>query len=63
MTPGVTEGYRVGGVSAPAWALFGPALQMSFDGAGNLLVLDVLNNRVVVIEPDGQLVRVVGRKG
>ena len=60
----MTEVYRVGGVDAQEeWAFFGPALQMSFDGVGNLLVLDVLNKRVVVIGSDGQLVRVVGREG
>ena len=36
---------------------------MSFDGAANLLVLDAFNERVVVIGPDGELVRVVGRAG
>ena len=59
----VAEVYRVGGVNAEEWAFFGPALQPSFDGAGNLLVLDVLNRRIIVIGPAGQLVRVVGRWG
>ena len=63
LTLDVTEVYRVGGVNAREWAFFGPALQVSFDGAGNLLVLDAFNKRVVVIGPDGELVRVVGREG
>lgn len=63
LTVDMTELYRVGGLDAQEWAFFGPALQMSFDGAGNLLVLDVVNQRVVVVGPDGQLVRVVGRQG
>ena len=63
LTVDMTEVYRVGGLNAQEWAFFGPALQMSFDGAGNLLVLDSVNQRVVVIGPDGQLVRVVGREG
>ena len=63
LTVDMTEVYSVGGVNAQEWAFFGPALPMSFDGAGNLLVLDVVNNRIVVIGPDGQLVRVVGREG
>ena len=62
-TVDMTEVYRVGGVNAREWAFFGPAVQASFDGAGNLLVLDAFNNRVVVIGPDGELVRVVGREG
>lgn len=65
LTVDMTEVYRVGGVNAPEWALFGPAvaLQASFDGAGNLLVLDAFNKRVVVVGPDGRLVRIVGREG
>ena len=66
LTADMTEVYRVGGASArEEWAFFGPApsLQASFDGAGNLLVLDAANHRVVVIGPDGQLVRLVGREG
>ena len=64
LTLDMTEVYRVGGVDArEEWAFFGPVLWMNFDGAGNLVVLDVLDNRVVVIGPDGGLVRAVGRKG
>lgn len=63
LTVAMTEVYRVGGLNAQDWAFFGPGLQVSFDGAGNLLVLDTVNQRVVVIGPDGQLVRVVGREG
>ena len=63
LTVDMTELYRVGGLNAQEWAFFGPGLQMSFDGAGNLLVLDVVNQRVVVVGPDGQLVRIVGREG
>ena len=65
LTVDMTEVYRAGGVNAPEWALFGPvpALQASFDGAGNLHVLDAFNKRVVVVGPDGRLVRVVGREG
>ncbi len=63
LTVDITEVYRVGGLNAQEWAFFGPALQMSFDGVGNLLVLDVVNRRIVVIGPDGRLVRVVGREG
>lgn len=61
-----TEIYRAGGAAArEEWAFFGPAaaLHASFDGAGNLVLLDAMNKRVIVLEPDGQLVRVVGREG
>ena len=66
LTVDMTEIYRVGGASAQdEWAFFGPepSLQASFDEAGNLLILDAMNKRVVVIGPDGQLVRLVGREG
>ncbi|MDE0358141.1 MAG: hypothetical protein OXN92_10500 [Gammaproteobacteria bacterium] len=64
LTLDMTEVYRAGGADAQEeWAFFGPGLQLRFDGAGNLVVLDVLESRVVVIGPDGQLVRSVGRKG
>ena len=64
LTLELTEIYRAGGVDArEEWAFFGPGLQASFDGTGNLVVLDVLENRIVVIGPDGRLVRSVGRKG
>ena len=64
LTLELTEIYRAGGVDArEEWAFFGPGLQASFDGAGNLVVLDALESRIVVIGPDGRLVRAVGRKG
>lgn len=64
LTLQLTEVYRAGGADAQEeWAFFGPGLQLRFDGAGNLVVLDVLDSRVVVIGTDGQLVRSVGRKG
>ena len=59
----MTEVYRVGGVNAPEWAFFGSVSPTGFDGLGNLLVLDRRNKRVVVIDPDGRLARVVGREG
>ena len=63
LTVDVTEVYRAGGVNAQEWAFFGPSLQVGFDAAGNLLALDAFNKRVVVVAPDGQLERVVGREG
>ena len=56
----LAEVYRVGGLSAPAWAQFVDPDRMGFDAAGNLYVLD---ERVVVIGPGGDLLRIVGRKG
>ena len=60
----VTEVYRVGGANAQEeWAFFGFSVQARFDGAGNLVVMDAFDNRVVVVGPDGRLVRVIGREG
>ena len=57
------EVYRVGGLSAPEWALFTNPTRMGFDAAGNLYVLDRGASRVVVIDPRGNLVMTVGREG
>ena len=57
------EVYRVGGVNAPEWAFFQGSEPVGFDGAGNLYVLDTQASQVVIIDPEGGLVRSVGRKG
>ena len=57
------EVYRVGGLNAPAWAFFEGREPTGFDAAGNLYVLDGQASQVVVIGPDGGLVRTVGREG
>ena len=57
------EVYRVGGMDAPEWALFQDTTGMGFDAAGNLFVVDPSAHRVVVIGPDGELVRTIGREG
>lgn len=63
LAAGLDEVYRVGGLAAPEWAQFVRPIQMGFDGAGNLHVLDPEVGRVVVIDAGGDLVRTVGRKG
>ena len=57
------EVYRVGGLAAPEWAQFTSSPRMGFDAAGNLYVLDTQASQVVIIDPEGGLVRSVGRKG
>ena len=57
------EVYRVGGLNAPEWAFFKGAEPTGFDAAGNLYVLDTQAYQVVVIDPEGRLVRTVGRRG
>ena len=58
-----SEVYRVGGLNAPEWAFFRGLEPTGFDAAGNLYVLDVQASQVVVIGPEGRLVRTVGREG
>jgi len=65
---GLVEVYRVGGTNAPEWAffqrtMFGRPPPVAFDANGNLFVLDDAAGHVVVIDPQGGLVRTVGRKG
>lgn len=55
--------YRAGGPNAPDWAQFSRQGPVSFDGSGNLYVLDPFAPQVVVIDPDGQLATTIGRAG
>ena len=57
------EVYRVGGQDAPDWAQFTGRGPVGFDGAGNLYILDPFAPHVVVIDPQGELVRTIGRAG
>ena len=57
------EVYRVGGATAPEWAQFSMAGTVAFDGSGNVLMLDVLAEQIVVIGTEGQLVRTIGGPG
>ena len=57
------EVYRVGGLTAPDWAQFSGRGPASFDGAGNLHVLDYMAAQVVVIDLRGEHLRSVGRSG
>ena len=60
---GFPEVYRAGGVNAPDWAQFTDPVEMAFDGFGNLFVLDMGADEIVVIGPGGELVRTIGRAG
>ncbi|MYC00181.1 MAG: 6-bladed beta-propeller [Gemmatimonadetes bacterium] len=57
------EVFRVGGQAAPEWAMFSVPGRVSFDGAGNLYVLDPSKFEVHVIDTKGRLLRTVGRQG
>ena len=57
------EVYRAGGANAEEWAFFADSARAAFDGDGNLHVLDAAAGRVVVIDAEGRLARIVGRAG
>lgn len=57
------EVYRAGGMNAPEWAFFEGPSRAEFDGAGNLHVLDTSAGRVVVLDSEGGLARIIGRQG
>ena len=63
LTADLTEVYRLGGSDAPDWAQFSRSGPVSFDGAGNLYILDPFAPQVVVIDPQGRQVRTIGRAG
>lgn len=55
--------FTLGGVEAPEWAAFGDVRGVGYDQDGNLHILDGEARRVVVVAPDGTLLRTVGREG
>ncbi len=63
LTADFPEVYRAGGLSAPDWAQFSGRGAVSFDGSGNLFVLDTRAAQVIVIDPRGEHLRSVGRSG
>lgn len=63
LTADFEEIYRVGGLNAQEWAFFGGSEPIGFDGAGNLYVLNTQASQVVIVDPQGGLVRAVGREG
>lgn len=48
------EVFSVGGVDAAEWEAFTLITDIDFDQAGNLLLMDVAQNRVVVVGPQGE---------
>jgi len=53
----LAEVYRVGGAAGTDWEEFSAIAEMSFDGTGNLYLLDRQAKRVVVVTPEGDLLR------
>ena len=63
LTADFPEVYRAGGINAPEWAQFSGRGDASFDGSGNLHILDARAAQVIVIGPGGEHLRSVGRSG
>ncbi len=57
------EVFTLGGAAAAGWQQFGELVEVHFDGAGNLVVVDRLQPRVAVAGPDGALRHFVSRAG
>ena len=55
--------YTVGAYLGEDWESFGMLTGVGFDGAGNLHILDRRQDRIVVLDPDGSFVRMVGGSG
>ena len=57
------ELYRIGSLMGGEWDTFGQIVDLDFDGAGNLYVLDGQAAKITVVDPEGNLVRQFGRVG
>lgn len=55
--------YRIGGVDGEAWETFGSIDGLAFDDEGKLYVFDGTSLQIVVVNPEGGFVRVIGKKG
>lgn len=63
LDPGLEEVYRVGSLDGPEWQQFGDILDVAFDGAGNVYLLDSHTLTVTVVDRRGGLLRTIGRAG
>jgi len=57
------EVYRVGSVAGEDWETFGNVRDLAFGPTGNLYVVDTQGARIVVVNPDGGFVRLLGGVG
>lgn len=63
LSPAAQDVYAVGALDGAEWETFSGIGDVAFDGSGNLYILDGENFRVVVVRPDGSLLREVGHEG
>ena len=57
------EVFTVGSVAGDNWDTFGNVRSVAFDSGGNLHILDSQSEHILVVAPDGSLVRTVGGRG
>ena len=57
------EVFTVGSVVGDNWDTFGNVRSVAFDNGGNLHVFDSQSEHILVVGPDGSLVRTVGGRG
>lgn len=57
------EVYHVGGIDGADWEQFGDIGHAGFDREGNLYFFDAQASEIVVVSPEGRLVRRFGRSG
>lgn len=57
------EVFTVGSVVGDAWDTFGNVRSVAFDSGGNLHIFDSQSEHILVVGPDGSLVRTVGGRG
>ncbi|MDH3223489.1 MAG: hypothetical protein OEO23_07215 [Gemmatimonadota bacterium] len=55
--------FTVGAVDGDRWDVFGRVASVAFDQAGNLYILDGDAVRIAVVDPSGNLIRTVGKRG
>lgn len=55
--------YEVSGSDGLAWAEFGEVTDLAFDTGGRLYLVDRKGPRIVVLSPNGELVREIGHAG
>ena len=63
LTPTTEDVYTVGALSGEDWETFGNVTNLVFDEAGNLHIFDLNAKRIVVVDPEGNFVRTIGRQG
>ncbi len=63
LEPNLEEVYRLGSMTGADWERFGQIMDVAFDGAGHLHVLDRQARLVHVVGGDGRLIRQLGGPG